>query len=250
MTDAASGTTDVQPPIRKVTHVATADKASEPKVSRSVERAVSLLHAVATSADGLSLTQAAQASGMATSTAARLLATLESTRFLARDDRAIYRAGPRILQLGATAIRHFTLDSVAADHLRELADLTGETAYLAIPDGPDAAIYLSQVESPRAIRHATWTGRSIPTAGTALGAALALRVNDTGFATSRATVIEPDAAAAAAPILDRRGRAVGAISIIGPSFRLTDADLANHGKALAEHAALIGDVLNLRSQDR
>jgi len=211
---------------------------------------MNLLHAVARAPDGLSLTQAAQEANIATSTAARLLNTLEATRFLSRDDHGTYRAGPRILQLGATAVGHFTLDTVAADHLRELADLTGETAYLAIPDGPQAAIYLRQVESPRAIRHATWTGRSIATAGTALGAALALRVNDAGYATSRATVVEPDAAAAAAPILDRRGRARGAISIIGPSFRLTDEDLDLYGQALADHAKSISEVLNVRSKEQ
>ena len=213
--------------------------------SRSVERALKLVHALAVSEDGLSLTRAAQAVSLPTSTAARLLRTLEATGFASRDDHGVYRPGVLVLQIGAIAINKLTLDAVAQSHLQDLADVTGETAYLAVPDGPERAVYLRQVESSRAIRHATWTGRTISTAGTALGAALAGRVNDEDYVTSRATVIEPDAAAAASPILDSEGRPLAAISIIGPSFRLTDELLAEYGPAVARHAREISENLQL-----
>lgn len=215
--------------------------------SRSVERALRLVHLIAMSASGLSLTQAAQESGLATSTAARLLRTLEATGFAERDKHGVYRPGIRVVQIGARALGGLTLTGAVQPHLEQLAELTGETAYLAIPDGPDRAVYLQQVESPRSIRHATWTGRTIPTAGTALGAALSLRLNDEGYVTSRATAIEPEAAAAAAPLVDERGEAFAAISIIGPSFRLTDELLKDYGPAVAHHAQELSSFLQLAS---
>lgn len=216
---------------------------TDPKGSRSVERALRLLHSVCVDPNGLTLTQATASVDLPTSTVARLLRSLESTSFVTRDAHGVYRAGVHVLQIGATAVGNFALDSLSAEHLRDLADLTGETAYLAVPDGPGHAVYLRQVESPRAIRHATWTGRSIATSGTALGSALDQRVNSEGYATSRATAVEPDAAAAAAPIFDAAGTVVGALSIIGPSFRLDDAALAVFGQAAAAHCRAISASL-------
>ena len=65
---------------------------------------------------------------------------------------------------------------------------------------------------------------------------LAGRVNRQGFADSRATAIEPDAAAVAAPVYDSTGDVVGALSIIGPSFRITDGDLQRFGAAVGLQA--------------
>jgi DNA-binding IclR family transcriptional regulator len=210
-----------------------------------VERALKLVHAVAVAEDGLSLTRAAQAVSLPTSTTARLLKSLEATGFATRDEHGVYRPGVQVLQIGAIAVSRLTLDAVAQSHLQDLAEVTGETAYLALPDGTERAVYLRQVESPRAIRHATWTGRTIATAGTAVGAALALRVNEHGYVTSRATVIEPDAAAAASPIVDGDGKAVAAISIIGPSFRLSDELLSEYGPEVARHAREISETIRL-----
>jgi len=211
--------------------------------SRSVERALRLLHSVASAPNGLTLTKASESVELPTSTVARLLKTLESTGFVTRDEHGIYRPGVRLLQLGATATGNYHLGAVCEDHLLEIAEITGETAYLAVPDGVDVAIYLRQVESPRAIRHASWTGRAISTAGTAIGAAFASRVNRQGFAVSRGTPIEPEAAAAAAPVFDVTGRVVAAISVIGPSYRMSDEELSTFGARVAEHARAISTVL-------
>ncbi|PZE22959.1 MULTISPECIES: IclR family transcriptional regulator [unclassified Curtobacterium] len=210
--------------------------------ARSVERALRLLEAIASSSSGMTLSEAARAVDLPTSTVARLLRTLEPSRFLARDG-GTYTAGPRILQIGAVAISNLALFDIAEPHLVDLSDFTGETAYLAVPDGPDHAVYLRQVESRSAIRHATWTGRSIDTTGTALGAALTGDTGDQGFAVSRGTAVEPDAAAAAAAVHDGDGRTVAALSVIGPSFRISDDDLQRFGRRVRERADLLGRQL-------
>lgn len=182
---------------------------------------------------------------LATSTVARLLKTLEGRAFVRRDENGVYHAGLSVLRIGATAISRFDLDQVAVEHLRELAEFTGETAYLSLPDGREHAVYIRQIESLRAIRHAAWTGRTIETKGTALGAALLQEVASGGYATSRETVVEPDAAAAAAPIIGKDGTVVAALSIIGPSFRLTDELLDNYGARIVDHAQQISEILRL-----
>jgi DNA-binding IclR family transcriptional regulator len=206
--------------------------------SRSVERALRLLLAVA-STEGITLSAAARETELATSTAARLLNSLEAIGFASRDTAGRYHAGPRLLQVGAVAVGNVAVYNIADPYLRDLSELTGETAYLAIPDGPSSAVYLRQVESNRAIRHASWVGRAIRTEGTALGAALAGQTEGNGFALSRATKVEPEAAAAAAPVFDSSGSIAAAISIIGPSYRISESDLERFGEAVRDNAERI-----------
>jgi DNA-binding IclR family transcriptional regulator len=211
--------------------------ASELKANsmRTVERALKLIKALSNAPDGITLTAAAREVDLPTSTTARLLRTLEANAFAWRDANGSYFPGTGLLQAGAAALSEFALLRHAEMHLQQVADIAGETAYLAVPAGAARALYLKQVESTRAIRHAAWAGREIETAGTALGRALALQVNAAGYAVSRATAIEPDAAAAAAPIRDSRGQVVAAISLIGPSFRIDDERLNELGHLLAQH---------------
>jgi IclR family acetate operon transcriptional repressor len=219
--------------------------------SKTVERALRLLRVVAVSSDGITLSAAARAVDLPTSTVARLLRTLETQGFILRGEDGTYAGGSSIFQIGAIALANLGVYALVEPHLRRLSDYTGETSYLAAPEGQDSAIYLKQVESPRAIRHASWTGRAISTAGTALGAALEGRVTADGYASSRGTPIEPDAAAAAAPIHDSIGDIVAAVSIIGPSFRISDDELIDYGLQVAEHAQLISDQLrNLPPQGK
>lgn len=202
---------------------------------RTVERALNLLRALSGSPRGISLSAAAREVDLPTSTTSRLLRTLEIQEFAWRDHTGLYHPGTNLLQVGARAMAELPAFHHADMHLQQLAEASGETAYLAVPAGPDRALYLKQVESARAIRHAMWVGREINTSGTALGGALALRMNSHGYVTSRGTVVEPDAAAAAAPVRDDRGQVIAAISVIGPSFRISDEHLNRLGELVAGH---------------
>jgi IclR family acetate operon transcriptional repressor len=211
--------------------------------SKTVERALRLLRVVAVAPEGLTLSAAARAVELPTSTVSRLLRTLETQGFVARGKDGSYAGGPSVFQIGAIALANLGVYALVEPHLRRLSDYTGETAYLAAPVGEDSAIYLKQIESPRAIRHASWTGREISTSGTALGSALGGRLTPQGFATSRATAIEPDAAAAAAPIRDSGGDIIAAISIIGPSLRISEEELEDYGHEVADHAREVSNQL-------
>lgn len=196
---------------------------------QSVVKALGVLQLVAEARSDLTLSEVAREAEMPVTTVARLLKTLEQTGYLRRDEVARYAPGPVLMQIGVQALGRSTLYELVEHRLVQISEFTGETAYLAVSAGPGRAVYLRQVESSRAIRHASWAGRTIDTADTAVGAALDGQVGEAGFACSRATAIEPDAAAVAAPVRDPSGAIVGAISVIGPSFRMSDQQLESYG---------------------
>ncbi|HJL90525.1 MAG TPA: helix-turn-helix domain-containing protein [Acidimicrobiales bacterium] len=190
--------------------------------SRSAERALNLLDAVIT-AGSISLGDAASAVDLPTSTALRHLRALEHDGYLNRDPHGMFSVGPTFLRLALTSLREGPaahLTKAARPHLDRLAEATGESAYLAVRER-SRAVYIATAESARAIRHVGWVGRTVPLTGTAVGATL----TGTGEATVLRNTgsVEPDVAAAVAPVLGTEGTVVAAISVLGPSSRLDNA---------------------------
>ena len=143
-------------------------------VSRSAERALMLLDTVI-SGGSVSLSQAARATEIAPSTALRHLRALAQFGYLVRDQSGQYSVGPTFIRIALAAFRsgpYARLTAAAQPQLEHLATITEESVYLAVRDGT-MAVYIATVESPRAIRHVGWVGRSVPIEGTAVGAALA-----------------------------------------------------------------------------
>ncbi len=190
--------------------------------SRSAERALNLLDAVIT-AGSIGLGDAASAVDLPTSTALRHLRALEHDGYLNRDPHGMFSVGPTFLRLALTSLREGPaahLTKAARPHLDRLAEATGESAYLAVRER-SRAVYIATAESARAIRHVGWVGRTVPLTGTAVGATL----TGTGEATVLRNTgsVEPDVAAAVAPVLGTEGTVVAAISVLGPSSRLDNA---------------------------
>ncbi len=212
--------------------------------SRSAERVLALLDLVAT--DGpVSLRDAARAADLPSSTALRHLRVLGHHGYVLRDDHGDYVVGPSLIRLGLAAFRtgpYARLTAAAQPQLEALVAATEESAYLAVRDGTEA-VYISTVESPRAIRHVGWVGRSVPVEGTAVGAALTADPADAGVFLNEGAV-EADVAAVAAPV-SGPNRVVGAISVLGPVERLRgrrrdDAASAVTAAASAISAAMAG----------
>ena len=207
-----------------MTDPTTTEPPNELHVSRSATRALDLVDVVVT-AGSASLTTAAEATGIPTSTALRHLRTLTAKGWLTRDSRGNFTVGPTFLRLGINAFREgpwARLTTAALPHLETLAVETQESVYLAVRDGTDA-VYVSTVESPRAIRHAGWVGRSVPVDGTAVGDALTATLSDAPPPVFRNVgAIEADVAAVCIPVADR-GSIVGALSVLGPAERLIGA---------------------------
>jgi IclR family acetate operon transcriptional repressor len=204
--------------------------------TRAVERALGLLTQVC--AEGaISLTDCARRVDLPTSTALRLLRTLEAADFVARDQRGFFRAGARLTQLGAAAMGRQSLVAMAAPSLQRIVAETGESAYVSVPGPGDTALYVAMVEGTHSVRHAGWVGRTVALKGTAVGSALRGRVPAVGYVAKRSTV-EPDVTAIAAPIW-RPGGIAGAVSLVGPTYRINDEKLSSFGRIVSQEAGVI-----------
>jgi DNA-binding IclR family transcriptional regulator len=215
--------------------------AAPPTSTRAVERALELLQAVARSPGGERLSDLARATHVPTSTALRLLRTLEAARFVRRDDAGSYHAGSGLLALAA-AVDELPLIQVAQPHLRVLVDEVGETANLGVLDEDGNALYIAQVQSPHAIRYASWRGRRVPGQVSALGAALRGETGSFGHVVRR-DAVEVGVTAVAAPVRGPAGDIVAALSVTGPTFRLDDRAAAAAGAAVLREAAALSTEL-------
>lgn len=210
--------------------------ASRPQGStRAVDRALALLEHVVSAPAAPSLVEAARAVELPVSTAARLLASLESRDLLRRGADGRYWAGARMFAVAAAAMRGLSVYELAEPHLEELSAQTGESTYLVVRVDEQHGVYIRQVQSRSSIRHASWLGRTIELAGTATGAAFDDRELVDGYAVNRGA-IEPDAATAAAPVRSAGGEIEAVMSVIAPSFRLSDQRLMEIGRLVAAHA--------------
>ena len=214
--------------------------------TRTVERALALLATVC-SGDSPSLSECARSTDLPTSTALRLLRTLESADFVARDEDGLYRAGPLLLQLGARALAQRPVVEACRPAMARLVEATGESAYLSIPGPGRTALYVAMVEGSHSIRHTSWVGRTGPLADSAVGAALTGQVPASGYVTMR-SAIEPDVTAVAAPVR-HPGGVLGALSLVGPAYRIDDVTAARYGALLAAEAAACSAVLGVPAPD-
>ena len=206
--------------------------------TRTVERALGLL-ALVCDEGSISLSDSARSADLAPSTALRLLRTLESGGFVRRDLDGMFHAGPRIIQIGATALGRQELVRAAEPALRRIVNSSGETSYLSIRGHGERALYIGMVEGTHAVRHTGWVGRTIPLDGTAVGAVLSGGVQDCGYTVVRSSV-EPDVTSVAAPI-NWPGGVAGALSIVGPTYRIDEERAEAFGWILSEEARALSE---------
>lgn len=199
------------------------------QTARTIERALALLVEVGT-AEALTLTECARRVGLPASTALRQLRTLEAAGFVRRGSDGEFRAGPRLIQLGAAAFGRQALTRLGEPALQRLVEATGESAYLSIAGPADTAIYVAMVEGTHPVRHTSWVGRSVPMAGLAVGKALRGQVPAAGYLAER-DATDPDVTAIAAPVW-RPGGVVGALSVVGPTYRIDESSLHAYGVAV------------------
>ncbi len=210
---------------------------------RSSDRVLQLLVAVASAGPtGLTLADAAAEVGLVPSTALRQLRSLVAAGLLDHDATAHrYRVGPTLRRIARQIAGSERLEEVARPWLDRLAAEVGESCYLAVTEGEGRAVYAATSPGVHALRHTGWVGRSFATRGTAVGAALAGRSGPAGCAV-RSDALEPGITAIAAPVRDG-GRIVGAVSIVGPTFRLDGTARAAAESAVVSCAQTISDQL-------
>jgi len=118
--------------------------------SQSLERGLAILSAFRSGRPLLGVSEIGREIGLGRSTTHRYVATLATLGYLQQDGATKkYRLGPRVLDLGFSAINSMELREVAAPHLRRLSDDTGYTVNMAILDGLDI-VYVERCRSTQA----------------------------------------------------------------------------------------------------
>lgn len=201
--------------------------------TRTVDRALALV-AIVADRGPITLTEAATEGYLSVSTAMRLLRTLESWQFVARNENGQYLVGRRMIEIGAQALSQERLYDLAGDVLADLTAETLETSYLGVPASDGTVIYLRQVESPRPVRHVGWVGRKVSFEGTAIGVVLSGKTPAIGYATNPAQASD-DAVAFAAPVVVAE-EVAGALSVVVPRFRLSEEVSVRIGSMVKQHA--------------
>lgn len=209
--------------------------------ARATDRGLRLVVAVAEHPDGLALAHAARTVGLSPSTALRQLRSLEVAGFATRDGDGHWLPGPELLRIARSLSTTTTLPRLAGPTLSSLSAGTGESAYLAEAADRRTAIYVAVRPGRHAVRHVSWLGQRVPRRGTAVGAALAGRVDDDGVA-ERHDVVEADVTAVSAPVRGPGGQIVAALSVVGPTSRLSGALVAQTRRLVADHALALSHL--------
>ena len=209
-------------------------------------RVAALLGAFDTTHAAMSLTELARRAELPLTTTHRIVGELARSGLLERDDAGRYRIGLRLWEIASTAARTVDLRDAALPVLQELYAATHENVQLAVLDGTEA-VYLERVSGPRAVHIITRAGSRLPVHASGVGLALLahapVEVQDEVLVAplrrfTRYTVTDPRrlrraladirrdgyaisdrqietvSLSVAAPIRDRTGRVVAAVSVV------------------------------------
>ena len=226
--------------------------------------------------DGVvSLDTAAEVAGVSRSTAYRLVMTLVEIGLMERAEGGGYEAGPTAFQWASKLLNQLDVRAVASPYLHRLRDSTGESVNLALLRDSEL-IYVEVLESPGLLRTVEEPGTKVPIHAAAMGKAVAAHlppeqlgrilgpepyekytgksattwtelievldvVRDDGFALDDEEVSEGVACVAAPLMLN--GRVIGAMSVSGPTTRMTPARIRGLGKQVCKVAGDISRVL-------
>jgi DNA-binding IclR family transcriptional regulator len=184
----------------------------------------------------LSPAELCRRSGLPLARVEPLLADLVAAGLLAESDGRV-ALGVRVAALAARSGPLQRLRAAARPVLAELRDSTGETANLIVRDG-DEAVYLDQVESPHALRHAGWAGRRI---ALDRGAAAGALTGAAGPQVARDAVeIGVTAVACRVP---HAHEPAAAVSVTAPTARMTTRRLNGCRTAVRRAADRLAEVL-------
>jgi IclR family pca regulon transcriptional regulator len=117
--------------------------------SQSLERGLAILSSFRSDRPLMGVSELSRGLDLSRSTAHRYVATLTKLGYLQQDPQSKrYRLGPKVLDLGFSAINSMDLREIAAPHLRQLSDATEHTVNLAILDGTDV-VYIERCRTAR-----------------------------------------------------------------------------------------------------
>jgi IclR family acetate operon transcriptional repressor len=237
--------------------------------------------AIVAGGDGLSLSEVAERSGLAASTAYRMLMTLQNHGIVEfAEQQQLWSIGVEAFRIGSAFLRSRKLVDRARSVMQELMERTGETANLGVAED-DCVVFVSQVETHQAIRAFFRPGTRSPFHASGIGKAILAHlaparveaiIEQTSLNPFTAKTLShsndlaadlekirargwsvddeeryPGMRCVAAAIFNEFAEPVGGISISGPTVRVTPDRLSAFGpevrRAATAITTMIGGIL-------
>ena len=243
--------------------------------TQAVDRAVDLVSTIVRADEPMTFADLQEASGLAKSTASRMLAALERSGLLERDNAGSYVAGSLFWLYAARHDQWEEMVRLARPTMEQISDDTHESVHLSVTRG-DRVVQVAQVDSRFLLGTRDWTEVDVPAHSSALGKVFFAwgilpipeqplepltdaTVTDPGQLrregarsrkrgwTTTADELEVGLSGVAVPVHGTRGDVVAALGISGPSPRL-EGRLDELGRHLLDHAAELSTLLRGSTQ--
>ncbi|HEY8335262.1 MAG TPA: helix-turn-helix domain-containing protein [Tardiphaga sp.] len=207
----------------------------------AVERALSIVAALETADQTMTLAELAACTGYYKSTILRLLGSLIATGYVTRLPDGNYDLGPTAFRLGAAFARKNALGHHVVPALQELVDRGTESASFHVRQDADNRVCLFRVNSRHATLDRVEAGHSYALLRGAAGHIILAYAGSVGprYDAIRAKGFDvslgerdPSCAAVAAPVFGPRGMLIGVISLSGPRERFGEAEIAEMKRVL------------------
>lgn len=244
------------------------EKASGNSGVRSLERGLQILNVFSDDHLSLSLTEISELTRLSTSTVERLLKTLTEMEYLEKNYQKKYTLGKKMFNFMELLTNRSNLRDISMPILTNLRDIYNETASLYITQ-KDNRVCIASVESHQPLRRSVIVGEVLPLKRGAVGEVLLAWLpyndrrkivgNDTLYTEEYFSNIrergysindgiqEEGVFAIAAPIFDRDGSNIAAISISGPSGRMNEKK-SELEKSIGFYSKLISRSLGLQTE--
>ncbi len=246
---------------------------------RTVGRAIEILELI-TGRGPLGVSEISRILRVPKSSAHNILETLVAGRLLEKEtERSLYHLGSKLIEFGNRAQQNLAIQRIARPFLKALNERLDDTVHLTILDH-DEVLYVDCIESRKPLRMHSVIGVRAPLYCTAVGKAIMAHlepaevdriVRARGLAAFTPTTITTRRAldeelektrrrgyavdnmeheellrCVGAPIRDHTGAVIGAISVAGPSQRITLRSAAQIAPLVMEAAASISAGLGCR----
>jgi DNA-binding IclR family transcriptional regulator len=250
-----------------------AEKAETSGGVPAIDRALNVLECLSQSRKGYSVSELSRRLGLPKSSVHLILRTLERRGYLQKQSAGgRYKFGMKLIALSRAALDGVELRDEARPALAALAQRTGLTVHMGVLERSEIVI-IERLESPSPIRVVSWIGRRMDLNSTAVGKALIAHLPEAEFEAQvrpsqlgrhndrtigsmtalrkelervrqlgYAVCDEEDeigVRCVGAPIVNRHGHSIAAVSVAGTTLQIPTERLGELGQAVREAAAEI-----------